>query len=116
MQRERLIRKIRYGIIITIVVLIAIYSIYEAQRLIQGPQINILTPENGATVNQSLIDITGTVKNVNLLKLNDRDIFQDESGNFSEKLLLSYGYNSLKLEGWDKFGRKTSKTIEMIYK
>ena len=116
MQREQLIKRIRWGVIITIIVLIAIYSLYESQRLIQGPQINILTPQDGATVSQSLVDITGTVKNVNRLKLNDRDIFQDEQGNFSEKLLLSYGYNSLKLDGWDKFGRKTEKVIQMIYK
>ena len=116
MQRERLIKRIRWAVIVTIIVLISIYSLYEAQRLIQGPQINILGPQNGSIVGQSLISITGSVQNINRLKLNDRDIFQDEQGNFSEKLLLSYGYNSLKLDGWDKFGRKTEKVIQMIYK
>ncbi|MFZ2038315.1 MAG: hypothetical protein WAV11_00005 [Minisyncoccia bacterium] len=116
MQREQLIKRIRYGIIIIVVLLIAVYSIYEAQRIIQGPQMIVLTPQDGATVNQSLIDITGSVQNINRLKLNDRDIFQDEQGNFSEKLLLSYGYNSIKLEGWDKFGRSTTKVMQMIYK
>ena len=41
---------------------------------------------------------------------------QDEKGNFEEKLLLSYGYNIMTIEGWDKFGRETKETIEMVYK
>ena len=48
--------------------------------------------------------------------MNDRQMFTDEEGEFSEKLLLSYGYNIITVKAKDRFGRETKKTLELIYK
>ena len=48
--------------------------------------------------------------------MNDRPIYIDEAGAFSERLLLSEGYNILKVSAWDKFNKKTEKLIEVVYK
>ncbi|MEI6420410.1 MAG: hypothetical protein WCO30_02130 [bacterium] len=116
MERETNKKRIKYGIITLAVLIILTYSGFQAQKIWQGPQIILTSPVNGATVNQSLIDIKGISKNVTKLVLNSREIMQDEKGNFEEKLLLSYGYNIMTIEGWDKFGRETKETIEMVYK
>jgi len=116
MEREKNKRKIKYALIILAFIIVCGYSLYQAQKIIQGPEITITTPENGTTTNQSLIDISGKTANLTKLTLNDRSILKDEEGLFTEKFLLSYGYNQLRLEGWDKFGRKISKTLEIIYK
>jgi len=116
MERETNKKRIKYGIITLAILTILTYSGYQAQKIWQGPQITLASPENGATVNQAFIDVRGVAKNVTKLTLNSREIMQDEKGNFEEKLLLSYGYNILTIDGWDKFGRMTEKKIEMIYK
>ena len=63
-----------------------------------------------------MIKIAGAAKNIKSISLDDRPIFIDEAGSFSEKLLLSNGYNVIKISAWDKFNKKTDKLIEVVYK
>ncbi len=92
------------------------YVAYEIQKLIFGPRITILSPKNGASVSDSLVEVSGIAKNINDIGLDDRKIFIDEQGNFKEQVLLSYGYNVIDIKAMDKFGRNTEKIIEVIYK
>lgn len=107
---------IRISAISLLVLIIAGYSIFQAQKLIRGPIIDIYTPENGATYSQTLIQIDGRARNISYLNLNGRAIFTDKNGNFSEKLLLSPGYNIIKLDARDKFKNYTEKKLEIILK
>src|SRR3989344_85888 len=105
-------RLIRLALLFIAVCTLVGYSIFEARFLIQGPVISVDTPTNGATVTSSLIIIAGTAKNITDISLNDRKIFVDEKGNFSEQLLLAYGYNILTLKANDRFGRETKQVLE----
>jgi hypothetical protein len=104
-------------LVITVFVLIILgYSIYQAQKIIHGPEIVVTSPASGSTVRENSIEIVGTTKNISEISLNGRPIFIDESGKFSEKLMLYLGYNIIKLKAQDKFGAKTEKIIELVYK
>ncbi len=107
---------IRTGLISLLVLVIVGYSLFQAQKLIRGPIIDIYTPQNGATYNQTLIEIDGRARNAAYINLNDRPIFTDKNGYFSEKLLLSPGYNIIKLDARDKFKNYTEKRLEIILK
>jgi hypothetical protein len=107
---------IRISIITLLVLIIVGYSLFQAQKLLTGPTIKIKTPQNGATYNQTLIEIEGRATNTAHLNLNGRKIFTDKDGYFKEKLLLSPGYNIIKLDAVDKFNKYTEKTLELILK
>lgn len=92
------------------------YAFYQSKNLLTGPVVDITEPQNGQTINSQLIKIAGTSKNIKKITLNDRPIEIDESGAFNERLLLSEGYNIMKISAWDKFEKKTEKTIEVVYK
>lgn len=92
------------------------YSFYQSKNLLTGPLITIAEPENGSTVQDQFVKISGSTKNIKKISLNDRFIFIDEAGFFMEKLLLSEGYNILKISAWDKFDKKTEKILEIVYK
>ena len=92
------------------------YSIFQAEKLIRGPIIEIYNPENGSTFNRMLIEVEGRAKNVAYLNMNDRPIFTDKEGYFKEKFLLSPGYNVIKLSGTDKFKKYTEKRLELTLK
>lgn len=110
-------RKLLKSIIISVVLLCLFgYTAYETQKIIFGPRIEVTSPKNGALISNSLTEISGIAQNIKDISLNDRKIFIDEQGNFREKILLSYGYNALVIKASDKFGRKTEKIIEVIYK
>jgi hypothetical protein len=111
--REPRAQFIRWGAIIFIVC-IALYALFQARHLIEGPIITIDTPRNGASVARASIDIIGTTKNVTRIRLNDRSIFITENGAFSEKLLLPMGYTIMKLEAEDRFGRSTQELLHVV--
>lgn len=107
---------LRTSIISLLAIVIVGYSLFQAQKLLTGPVIDLYTPQNGATYNQTLIEIEGRARNIAYLNLNDKKIFTDKDGYFKEKLLLSPGYNIIKLDAQDKFKNYTEKRLELILK
>lgn len=107
---------LKFYSLILLGVLIVGYSIFQAQKILGGPKITMLSPINGATYTTALIEIKGVAKNTSTLLLNDRPLYTDKAGNFSDTLLPTDGYNIIKLEAKDKFGSETKKMIEIIYK
>ncbi|MHB1316556.1 MAG: hypothetical protein ACYCZW_01730 [Minisyncoccota bacterium] len=103
-----------YSLIILGVVIL-FYSLFQAQKILSGPKITTSSPLNGATYTTNLVEVKGVAKNASVLKLNDRLLYTDKSGNFIDTLLLIPGYNIIKLEAQDKFGVKVIKRVEIIY-
>lgn len=97
-----------------IAVLIVGYSLFSARHLIEGPRISLVSPSNGQIFTDPLIQIDGVAKNIAFISLNDRPIFIDEQGNIKEKLLLTPGYNIIKLYARDKFSREVIKHLEVV--
>ncbi len=93
-----------------------LYIFYQGKNIIEGPLISIQSPINGATITSSLIEVRGISDNIARISLNDRPIFIDEEGFFKEKILLSPGYNIIKLSAADKFGRVKEQILELIYR
>ncbi|HMP67568.1 MAG TPA: hypothetical protein PKA60_02355 [Candidatus Paceibacterota bacterium] len=103
-------------IAVLFVVGIVSYVFFNSRVLIAGPQIIIESPVNGQKIEGSqLIKISGTANNIAYFWLDDRQIYTDEEGNFSESLLLYPGYNIIWLTAKDKFDRSTSQKLELIY-
>jgi hypothetical protein len=110
---HRLALKISIAVIVALLILG--YGFFQARDIITGPKITILSPKNGENLPNPLVTITGLATNINRISLNDRQIFVDKSGNFSEKLLVPAGYTIIKIEVQDKFGRTIKKLIELNY-
>lgn len=105
----------RLTIILILVLIFTLYGLYNAQAFLIGPQITIISPQDGQNVENSYIDISGNAKNISNLYLNGHQIFTNEDGFFKEKLLLAKGYNIIQLEASDKFNRSTKKIKRVVY-
>lgn len=93
------------------------YAIFNSRILIAGPQVNVLSPENGAMITESpLVRITGTAKNISFIELNGKRINVNEESKFSEPTLLYPGYNIVTIIATDKFNRIVEKKIELVYR
>ena len=90
------------------------YTIFQSKKIITGPVIEIVYPENGYKTNERLIEIKGKAKNISSFKINDALVLIEQNGNFSRKLLLGDGYNIIKVSAEDKFGKKIEKIVELI--
>ncbi|MDZ7726442.1 MAG: hypothetical protein U5L75_02580 [Candidatus Campbellbacteria bacterium] len=94
---------------------VASYAYYQSQPLMAGPEIAFSDPENGDVIKESPIEITGTAERISFIKLNGRQIYINESGVFEEKLPLLPGHNIIELQAEDRFGRVTTKRLNLMY-
>lgn len=106
---------IRISIIVLIFLAIIGYGLFQARNLLRGPEISISSPINGTSYTSAIVMVAGMATNITHISLDDRPIFVDKLGNFSEKLLLAPGYNIIKLEAQDKFGRSKERLLELNY-
>jgi hypothetical protein len=107
---------IRKTLLFSLFFIVAIYSLFQAQKLLFGPSIKIYSPKDGSTYSQTLIEVEGKATNVAYLNMNGNPIFTDKNGYFKEKFLLSPGYNVIKLDARDKFKKYTEKRLQIILK
>lgn len=103
-------------IVVIVAGLIVTYTYYKTKDFLHGPVVIITSPVNGATVNDSLVEIVGKAKRIAYISINDRQIFTNEEGNFKEKLLLYPGYNIISIKVSDRFDRNTEKSLEIVYR
>ncbi len=99
-----------------LLLLLTTYSLYQARFLIFGPQISINSHVDGQIVETPLITIKGHSKNISWISLNDRQIFTDENGVWSEELIVSKGLSIMTVKARDHFGHETSKSLKIVLK
>jgi len=108
---------IKTVLVLVFVLFISGYALFQSKNLINGPKISLNEGYSKvAVVNDDILRLSGTAKNIASITLDDRPITIDEKGLFNEVVLLFPGMNTIKLFGKDKFGASTEKTIQVIYK
>ncbi|MBX4195718.1 hypothetical protein KW796_02050 [Candidatus Parcubacteria bacterium] len=95
-------------------VLIALYALFQARSLILGPIINIDTPKDGSLADAGAITVSGTGKNISFISLDDRQIYTDTGGRWSEKLIVAQGINIIKVKARDRFGREKEVLVRVV--
>jgi hypothetical protein len=114
--RRRVKWLMKVWIAVGAVVIVVGYGAFRAKDLAEGPRLEIVSPTNGFSSHDALIDIRGTVQNISFLTLNGNKIFTNEAGTYDEKILLSPGYNIVTLEAKDRFGRTVTKELQLTYR
>ncbi len=101
-----------FGIILSVLLALVGYGLFHARHVFEGP---FITLENEGAVQQytPTLPITGRAENIISLSLNDRTIYTDDSGHFSETLILPPGYTIMTLTAEDRYGRVHS--VERTY-
>ena len=92
---------------------IAGYGLFEARRIVEGPQVTIYMPADGSATSTSGVVIAGNAQNISFLTINDQPSFTDQQGNFSETLSIPPGFAVLTVAATDRFGRRTSKEVSI---
>jgi hypothetical protein len=116
MTRYETKRYLLSALIVVFVLFGVSYGFFQARNLLRGPMLSLSGPANGSLLSASLAVIAGRAENAQKVMVNDRIIDVDESGNFSESLLMAYGYNIVTVKAYDRFGRETEETLQLVYK
>jgi RecB family exonuclease len=89
------------------------YAYYEARGALFGPSISVTSEVT--EVHDPFITIRGKADRIASLSMNGKEIPVTENGAFEEPYLLAEGYNHILLEAKDKYGRRSSQKIEIVY-
>lgn len=96
-------------------VVVLAYVLFQARFLIIGPVVQ-LTTEFKPVYNERIIAVDGQAENITDITLNGRPIYTNESGVFSEKLVLENGYTIMTIRARDRYGRETTLTRSFVYR
>lgn len=89
------------------------YGLFEARRLLGGPDITIDTPLQGSATASSTVLVSGTAHNISFLTINDAPVFTDENGHFAERLSPPPGYAIFSIAAIDRFGRRATSEVHI---
>ena len=104
----------KHWLIILIAIAFVGYVLFQARYLILGPQVWIDSPKDGEVVLDSVVTISGKARNAAWISLNDRQIFTNDRGLWSEKLIVSQGTSIMTVKVRDRFGRDEEKQVRII--
>lgn len=102
--------------LVTSVLILISYGIFNARNIILGPSIEIFEPAENFETDNSILLIKGRVRNMTSLTLYGRSISVDTEGIFQEKILLSAGLNNIEIRAKDRFQNETRKTLKVYYR
>ena len=105
----------RHWLLLLVGVIFIAYCLFQARFLILGPQVWIETPQDGEVVYESTVVIVGSARNTAWISLNDRQIFTDTEGRWSEKLIVAQGLSIMKVQVRDRFGREREKSVRILF-
>lgn len=94
--------------------LLLLYVVFQARFLVKGPRVE-LDYEPNQVENTRTVKISGSASNIAKISLNDRQIFTDTSGYFSEALVLENGYTIATIKAVDRYGRETQVVRWFVY-
>lgn len=94
--------------------LILLYVHFQARNLLMGPTVALTDIYTSIQHERSII-LKGNAHNIVKLTLNGREIHTDESGEFTQTLVLESGYTIMELKAQDRFGRTTSLVRKYVY-
>lgn len=97
------------GVFIVLLILLS-YGAVKAIPLVQGPQIDIYTPNEHETIPEGVLTLSGRAIHANQMTLNGSPFLIDEQGRFTTTLFLPSGGAILTLTAYDRFGRSVSES------
>ncbi|MDP1625336.1 MAG: hypothetical protein Q8L64_06285 [bacterium] len=109
-------RAIKIWIALGAVAIVLGYGSFRAKDFVRGPAIEVISPLTASSFSDSLVEISGTARNLSFLTLDGNKIYTDESGAWKERILLSPGYNVVQIRAEDRFGRTAVEELELIYR
>ena len=98
-------------LIVFIVLVVISYGLFEARKLLEGPDITIVSPRDGSATSTTAVTVVGTAQNISFLTINDAPSYTDEAGKFVYRFSPPAGYTVVTVAATDRFGRRASKSI-----
>jgi cytoskeletal protein RodZ len=101
------------GIVAVSVFLTFFYLYRELNIFISVPQLVIIEPQDGSTVADNAIQISGTTEKDAQLFINNQPVLVNQDGKFSESIGLQNGSNAITVKAVNRFDKESNKTVSI---
>lgn len=114
MHKHLTAKHIRLFCIILFVVGIVGFAGYRSFGLLKGAEVSIANITDGST-SDGVVTVSGTTKHASSININGRQIILDETGSFTDTLLLPPGASTVTVSAKDTLSR-TNNTLFHLYR
>lgn len=107
---------LRFVGMVSIVLVVIGYLIFQVKHIVEPPSLVIYTPEDGMITRDATITVHGKTDTQASIQINGKEVPGTEEGFFEEELTLSEGVNTVMFSAKKKHGKTTIMTHHIIYK
>jgi hypothetical protein len=107
---------LRYASLIAVCFITVGYLTMQIQKIVQPPSLVLHSPQNGLVTYTSGLEVSGNTGKEVFVSINGKNIPNNGSGNFNEKIDLSNGVNTIVVSANRKHGKSTTITRHVILK
>lgn len=100
------------GIAVGICVLGLVF--HNTHDVLFGARLSVGELKDGAVYTEAYVPISGRTRSPKRLTINDRPITITKDGYFNEAIILSEGYNRVRIELVDRFGKTQERTYHLV--
>lgn len=93
-----------------------VYGLYQFRNVLTGPVVEIHSPISGQSFSDDFIVIEGRAKNITYIEVDGMETTVDKEGYFSVPKTLYPGYNAIKIQASDRFGKEEEVLLELFSK
>lgn len=86
----------------------------EVRRKLDGPKLDIISPLAGVKVGRRTVLVTGNTDPKSAVTINGSEAWPDQSGRFSQEVVLTPGKNELTVVSKDRAENQTTATLNVI--
>lgn len=105
------------SVVVTIIVLLVtgafLYLYQEFKSFAAVPRLVILEPADGSVVKTSTVTLRGKTDKGARVSVNNQAVFVGSEGEFTEKIILQPGFNSLTIVTVNRFDKEKSETLSL---
>ncbi|HDH07729.1 MAG TPA: DUF4115 domain-containing protein [Candidatus Moranbacteria bacterium] len=102
-------------IVVSVIVLLALGSFFyiysELDSFVSTPHLVVSSPIDGAVIEENSVDIKGKTEKGTEVFINDQPTLVSDAGEFSEKVGLQEGLNTISVKAKNRFDKEITQTI-----
>lgn len=108
-------KKIITGLILLLLVIVLMFFLKQIFYVFKGPDIFLLSPSKDFMTDFGKLNVSGRTNYGTELIINGEHVYVDKSGNFAKEVILTEGFNSIRVFAKNKFGKTAEVVRSVIY-
>ncbi|KKW44113.1 MAG: XRE family transcriptional regulator [Parcubacteria group bacterium GW2011_GWA2_56_7] len=98
-------RLLKFGFLALLFAVLLGYMGFQLEHLRRPPELIVLTPQEGTTIEEPTLTITGEILEEATVKINGYTVLPDQTGRFMHTIVLERGTNIVTIEGRKRYSR-----------